>query len=263
MKTTNINSKGGTYMNFTDIKHMTIVRILCPYCGKWHKSPETWRRIIPELAQTKYNVASFGCPHMEFNPIESDDLVKWWRPIYNFRIKPVDPYDDSIYYYVKNMCDFLPEIHGSINCSSLITDPEIPILTFDVSVGLKHNIRKKCLDCKYKEICNFAKLSPKGNQRHITIKLGFEFDIEDYNSIMENPILDYQGHELVEYKRFLIQIFLIMKENMPTELKGIDPSVFAQKMSQDERTLVFKKIFYDGSNIDDTVIKIHDVQKRK
>lgn len=58
--------------------------------------------------------------------------------------------------------------------------------------------RYECSDCDFKKQCNFVGLGDKGDNRHMTITFGFEFEQSDYNKLAKAAQLACKEHELQE-----------------------------------------------------------------
>ena len=142
-------------------------RFLCPYCGKWHKWTE--EDYYLGFFDSSRCQADFECSNV---PCGYDKV--------NFRIYF---YDGYLYYSTERMCRRANQaMNGSIPISSIVEDPDRPIVTFDVPFTSNSNVGKyECSDCCFKEQCNFVRLGDRGDNCHMTITFGFEFEQSDYN----------------------------------------------------------------------------------
>ena len=90
-------------------------------------------------------------------------------------------------------------IEGKIPISSIIESADKPIVTFEVEFTAANNVGTyECSSCSYGSVCNFVKLGDKGDKRHMTITLGFEFEEDDYNRIVKPSLLARKEKELEE-----------------------------------------------------------------
>lgn len=95
-------------------------------------------------------------------------------------------------------------MNGSIPISSIVEDPVRPIVTFDVPFTSNSNVGKyECSDCNFKEQCNFVRLGDRGDNCHITITFGFEFEQSDYNKFSRIGQLARKERELQERENAL------------------------------------------------------------
>lgn len=103
-------------------------------------------------------------------------------------------------------------MNGSIPISSIVEDPDRPIVTFYVPFTSNSNVGKyECSDCHFKEQCNFVRLGDRGDHCNMTITFGFEFEQSDYNQFSRIGQLERKERELQErisalnFKEYYIQ----------------------------------------------------------
>lgn len=163
--------------------NLTPKRFLCPYCGKWHKWTKT-RELGYYDSSTRQAV--FKCANVPSGGNQGDYRI-------NFS-------DDFLYYSTEPMClRANMDINGIIPISSIVEDPNRPIVTFDVSFTSQRDVGMyECSDCDFKEQCNCVRLGDKGDNCHMTITFGFEFEQSDYNQLAGSARLARKERELQE-----------------------------------------------------------------
>lgn len=166
-----------------ELLNLTPKRFLCPYCGKWHE----WngRHELGYYDSSSYK-ASFECSNAPSGCNKG-----------NYRIYF---YEGYLYYSTELMCRRANQaMNGKIPISSIVEDPDRPIVTFDVAFTSNSDVgRYECSDCRSKEQCNCVKLGDEGDKRHMTITFGFEFEQSDYNKHSRFAQLAQKERELQE-----------------------------------------------------------------
>ena len=166
-----------------ELLNLTPKRFLCPYCGEWHE----WngRHELGYHDSSSYK-ASFECSNAPSGCNKGDYRIYFYR--------------DYLYYTTERMCRRANQaMNGKIPISSIVEDPDRPIVTFDVAFTSDSDVgRYECSDCRYKEQCNCVRLGDKGDNRHMTITFGFEFEQSDYNKHSRFAQLARKERELQE-----------------------------------------------------------------
>ena len=140
-------------------------RFLCPYCGKWHEWGEKNELSYydSECYQAMFECTEMpnGCNHGQYR-------------IYF--------YDGYCFYQTEALCGKSEQnMKGCIPISDLIESANKPIVTFDVEFTSRNEVGKSyCSTCRCCSKCLCAKLGDEGDNRHMAIKFGFEFDQSDY-----------------------------------------------------------------------------------
>ena len=151
-----------------ELLNLTPKRFLCPYCGKWHE----WngRHELGYYDSSSYK-ASFECSNAPSGCNKGDYRIYFYR--------------DYLYYTTERMCRRAnQEMNGKIPISSIVEDPDRPIVTFDVEFTSNSYVgRYECSNCRFKEQCNCVRLGDEGDNLHMTITFGFEFEQSDYNKL--------------------------------------------------------------------------------
>lgn len=147
---------------------LTPRRFLCPYCGKWHE----WNR-NHELGyyDSESYQAKFECSNAPSGCAKG-----------NYRIFF---YEGYCYYSTDCICRNADQsMEGAIPISSIIESTDKSTVTFEVPFTTRKDVgRYECSDCRYKDECICVKLGDEGDNRHMTITFGFEFEQSDYNQL--------------------------------------------------------------------------------
>ncbi len=143
-------------------------RFLCPYCGKWHEW-KVRKRLVDVI-----NAFGHGCTNAPSGTREGN---------LGFRFD-----DNFCYYRTQSMCglaDF--NLDGKIKISSIIEEPDKPIVTFMVPFKARKAVgtNTKCFGCPTQHLCNLVKLGDNGDNINMLITLGFEFEESEYNKIVK------------------------------------------------------------------------------
>lgn len=149
--------------------NLTPSRLLCPYCGKWHKwNPE---HELGYYNSNKYQ-AKFICPNIPYAKLG----------FYRFYFS-----NGYCYYFIGKICDKANQsIVGRIPIFSIIESSDKPIVTFEVPFIASNNVGLyECSDCvcEYQYECIYLDLGEKGDKRHMNITLGFEFEQADFSKL--------------------------------------------------------------------------------
>ena len=151
-----------------ELLNLTPKRFLCPYCGEWHE----WngRHELGYYDSSSYK-ASFECSNAPSGCNKGDYRIYFSG--------------DYLYYSTEWMCRRANQyMDGKIPISSIRENPDEPIVTFDVEFTSNSDVgRYECSNCNYKNKCNCVRLGDKGDNRHMTITFGFEFEQSDYNKL--------------------------------------------------------------------------------
>lgn len=164
---------------------LTPKRFLCPYCGEWHEWTEPHELGYYDSSNYK---AAFECSNAPSGCNKGDYRIYF--------------YEGYLYYSTERMCRRANQaMNGKIPISSIVEDPDRPIVTFDVAFTSNSDVgRYECSDCRSKEQCNCVRLGDKGDNRHMTITFGFEFEQSDYNKHSRFAQLARKERELQERK---------------------------------------------------------------
>ena len=140
-------------------------KFLCPYCGKWHDCGES-RKL------NSGDTFIFKCSRVP----ETDYQITFKGGI--------------CFYSFASLCDMFmlsSRIKDEIPVSSIIEWGEpwpTRAVTFRVPFESAEEVgTDECPECTFKNECIYARLGDKGDHRHISITLGFEFDQEEYDEI--------------------------------------------------------------------------------
>ena len=161
---------------------LTPKRFLCPYCGEWH---DYGNRCELGYYDSPSYAAKFACPNVPYG------CSSYYRIYF---------YNDYCYFSTDSICERAQQsMEGKILISSIIESADKPIVTFEVEFTAANNVGTyECSSCSYGSVCNFVKLGDKGDKRHMTITLGFEFDKDDYDRIVKPALLARKEKELEE-----------------------------------------------------------------
>ena len=96
-------------------------------------------------------------------------------------------------------------LDGSIPISNIVENLDKPQVTFDVLFTAEDCIgNSACSDCDSRNYnCQLVKLADASDGRHITLKLGFEFEKSDYNQLTRAAQLARKERELQERENAL------------------------------------------------------------
>lgn len=168
--------------------NLTPKRFLCPYCGKWHEWIKPYALGYYDSSDYK---AVFECSNAPSGCNQGDYRIYF--------------YDGYLYYSTERMCLRASQrMNGKIPISSIAEDSDRPIVTFDVAFTSDSDVgRYECSDCDFKEQCNCVRLGDKGDNCHMTITFGFEFEQSDYNQLSRVAQLARKEHELQERENAL------------------------------------------------------------
>ena len=144
---------------------LTPRRFLCPYCGEWHE----WNHAHElEYYDSRQYSAKLECSNAPRGCNKGD-----------YRIYFSNGY---CYYSTDPICRWANQsIEGKIPISSIIESTDKPSVTFKVPFTAKNDVGSyECSHCDYENECICVKLGDKGDNRHMTITFGFEFEQSDY-----------------------------------------------------------------------------------
>lgn len=200
-----------------ELLNLTPKRFLCPYCGEWHG----WngRHELGYYDFSSYK-ASFECSNAPSRCNKGDYRICF--------------YGDYLYYSTEQMCRRANQyMDGKIPISSILEDPDKPIVTFDVEFTSNSDVgRYECSDCGYKNQCNCVRLGDRGDNRHMTITFGFEFEQSDYNKIAKAAQLARKERELQEREKTL--------QSKEQSLQGQETALKGKEKSLQERESALK-----------------------
>ena len=168
--------------------NLTPKHFLCPYCGEWHEWTEPHELGYYDSSNCE---AAFECSNVPSGCNEGDYRIYF--------------YEGYLYYSTERMCRRADQtMNGRISISSIVEDPDRPIVTFDVAFTSNSDVgRSECSDCRFKEQCNLVRLGDKGDNCHMTITFGFEFEQSDYNKFSKVAQLARKERELQERENAL------------------------------------------------------------
>ena len=168
--------------------NLTPKHFLCPYCGEWHEWTEPHELGYYDSSNCE---AAFECSNVPSGCNEGDYRIYF--------------YEGYLYYSTERMCRRADQtMNGRISISSIVEDPDRPIVTFDVAFTANSDVgRSECSDCRFKEQCNLVRLGDKGDNCHMTITFGFEFEQSDYNKFSKVAQLARKERELQERENAL------------------------------------------------------------
>ena len=161
---------------------------LCPYCGEWHEWTEPHELGYYDSSNCE---AAFECSNAPSGCNKGDYRIYF--------------YEGYLYYSTERMCGRANQaMNGRIPISSIVEDPDRPIVTFNVAFTSNSDVgRYECSDCRFKEQCNLVRLGDKGDNCHMTITFGFEFEQSDYNKFSKVAQLARKERELQERENAL------------------------------------------------------------
>lgn len=200
-----------------ELLNLTPKRFLCPYCGEWHG----WNgRHELGYYDSSSHKASFECSNAPSECNKGDYRIYF--------------YGDYLYYSTERMCRRANQyMDGKIPISSILEDPDKPIVTFDVEFTSNSDVgRYECSDCGYKNQCNCVRLGDRGDNRHMTITFGFEFEQSDYNKIAKAAQLARKERELQEREKAL--------QSKEQSLQGQETALKGKEKSLQERESALK-----------------------
>ena len=170
--------QGGGFVK-QELLKLRPTRYLCPYCGEWH----VW----------KYDDNLESC-----NSYHHPAILRCQYP--NVYYGKVEIYfsDKRLYYSTSSICRRANQrIEGNIPIFSIIENPNRPIVTFDVKFESDNCVnRNECCNCDFKSECNFLKLGDEGDNRHMMITFGFEFEPSEYEQFSTLGKLALEKREL-------------------------------------------------------------------
>ena len=176
---------------FVEKELLTLVpkRFLCPFCGKWHK----WE-LEHELSyyDSRSRAAHLTCASRM-------DGCNERKMRFHFS-------DGKCHYRTWPSCGRANlALDGSIPISNIVKNLDKPQVTFDVLFTAEECIgNSACSDCGSQYYnCQLANLADASDGRHITLKLGFEFEQSDYNQLARVAQLARKEHELQERENAL------------------------------------------------------------
>ena len=146
-------------------------RFLCPYCGEWHE----WNHAHElEYYDSRQYSAKLECSNAPRGCNKGDYRIFF--------------YEGYCFYSTDKMCRRATQsIKGEIPISSIIESTDKPSVTFKVPFTAKEDVGiYECSDCDYKNECICVKLGDKGDNRHMTITFGFEFEQSDYDKFVKS-----------------------------------------------------------------------------
>lgn len=166
-----------------ELLNLTPKRFLCPYCGEWHE----WnsRHELGDYDSSNYK-ACFECSNAPFGCNKGDYRIYF--------------YEGYLYYTTERICQKANQyMDGKIPISSIRENPDEPIVTFDVEFTSNSDVGSyECRNCDRKNKCNCVHLGDKGDNRHMAITFGFEFEQSDYDNLAQSAILARKERELQE-----------------------------------------------------------------
>ena len=215
---------------------LTPKRFLCPYCGEWHDWGERYK--LGYYDSPSY-VAKFACSN-----IPSECNVGDYRIYF---------YNDYCYFSTDPVCGNANQsMKGKIPISSIIESSDKPIVTFEVSFTAKNDVGSyECSDCRCRSICNCVKLGDEGDNRHMTITFGFEFEREDYDRIAKVALLARKEKELekreasLELKETELEsreAIIRQNETILKQTKNMEDSTM-EKTTQVTRTSIWDQLY--------------------
>lgn len=168
--------------------NLTPKHFLCPYCGEWHEWTEPHELGYYDSSNCE---AAFECSNAPSGCNKGDYRIYF--------------YEGYLYYSTERMCGRANQaMNGKIPISSIVEDPDRPIVTFNVAFTSNSDVgRYECSDCRFKEQCNLVRLGDKGDNCHMTITFGFEFEQSDYNKFSKVAQLARKERELQERENAL------------------------------------------------------------
>lgn len=168
--------------------NLTPKHFLCPYCGEWHEWTEPHELGYYDSSNCE---AAFECSNAPSGCNKGDYRIYF--------------YEGYLYYSTERMCGRANQaMNGRIPISSIVEDPDRPIVTFNVAFTSNSDVgRYECSDCRFKEQCNLVRLGDKGDNCHMTITFGFEFEQSDYNKFSKVAQLARKERELQERENAL------------------------------------------------------------
>ena len=207
---------------------LTPRRFLCPYCGKWHE----WNKEheLGYYDSERYQ-AQFICSNAPSICNKG-----------NYRIYF---YDGYCYYSTDYMCRRATQsIEGKIPIFSIIESADKPTVTFEVPFTAKSDVgRYECSECVYKDECICVKLGDEGDNRHMTITFGFEFEQSDYNKFAQAAILARKEKELQEREQAIDSKERALKEREDAVASKEQVSQRPQVTENKEDTTMANNIF--------------------
>ncbi len=206
----------------------TPTRFLCPYCGKWHK----WNRPYELEYYDSYECSA---------KLECSNVPNYCNKG-NYRIYFHNGY---CYYSTAAMCRRANQsIKGKIKISSIIEGIDEPTVMFEVPFTADSDVGSyECLECNYKYECLCVKLGDEGDNRHMSITFGFEFEQSDYNQFAKAGIFERKEKELQEREQAIDSRERALKEREDAFDSKVQVSQQPQEKENKEDTTMASNIF--------------------
>ena len=167
---------------------LTPKRFLCPYCGEWHD----WNSYHKLGDYDSYDFqTNFECPNIPSN--------------HNRGCYKIYFYGNFLNYSTKKICVRAKQnMSGKFPIDSIIEHSDKPIVTFSVPFTADSQVGSNiCWTCEYVDHCNCVKLGDEGNNLHMAITFGFEFEQSDYEKFAKAGKLMCKARELQEREHAL------------------------------------------------------------
>ena len=209
-------------------------RFLCPYCGEWHD----WDEWNLEFHDSINYAARLSCSNLPYEGNPGDYRIYFLN--------------DHCYFYTDPICAKANlSMEGKIPISSIIESADRPIVTFEVPFTAKHDVGSdECSICRCKSICNCVKLGDEGDNRHMNITFGFEFDREDYDEISNVALLKRKEKELEERQAALDLIesretIIMQNKSILKQTKNMEDSTMKKttQTTQVTKTTIWDQLY--------------------
>lgn len=218
-------------------------RFRCPYCGEWHNWNEEH-----ELGyyDTEICEAQLQCSNVPYGCNKGDYRIYFWN--------------GYCYYSTDSMCGRAAQsIKGKIPISSIIESTDKPTVTWEVAFTSKNDVGSyECSDCRYKDECICVKLGDEGDNRHMIITFGFEFEQSDYNKFAQVAALARKEKELQEREQAIDSKERALKEREDAVTSKEQVSQQPQVKENKEDTTMANNIFNMnmefGPNKDENIV---------
>lgn len=208
-----------------ELLNLTPKRFLCPYCGEWHDWNSSHE--LGYYDSCSYQT-DFDCPN-----IPSNGKRGCYRIYFS---------GDYLNYSTKMICGRADQnMSGKVPIDSIIEHSDEPIVTFSVPFIADSQVGSNiCQTCGYVDHCNCVKLGDEGDNRHITITFGFEFEQSDYEKQQRQAEQSAQ-QEIKEDATMANNIFNMNMEFGPSKDENIASTLMGVAVKNGDSWRIYDK----------------------
>ena len=174
--------------------NLTPTHYLCPYCGEWHK----WTS-RPIAYHDETMPAQFYCDSLPSEHQRGCYKV-YFGKVFDAYFEKLLKADTHLYVSSTAICSkAYQDWSERIPLSRIIESKTEPVVTFRVSFTPEGYVGKwLCSSCGFVNHCLYAKLGSEGYDQNMIIKLGFKFDPEEYQKVMDDDLLIQNEMDVIE-----------------------------------------------------------------